>query len=132
MEYLKRHRKIYHIVIIPLLIFLSLPLVLLDICVEIYHRISFPLYGFKCVKRCRYIRIDRHKLNYLNWPQKLYCAYCGYANGLAAYWVKIAGETERYWCGIQHQEGGGFIVQEHQKDFARFNDKSDFERKYKI
>jgi hypothetical protein len=60
--------------------------------------------------------------------------YCGYANGLLLYVKEIAGRTEKYWCGIMHENKPGFKVQTEQiKDnFARFNDKDDFNKKYNI
>jgi len=131
MEYLKSKRGIKRLVTFPIIWTLIVPLVMTDIWVEIYHRICFPLYGVPYVKRSNYIKVDRHKLKYLNILQKIYCIYCGYANGFAHYLVKIGGETEKYWCGIQHQMGGNFIPQPHQKDFAKYGDEEDFVKKYK-
>ncbi len=83
------------------------------------------------VKRMNYIQImDRGKLPYLNVIQKIYCMYCGYANGLVRYRVQIAWETEHYRCGIQHQKRINFVAEEHQKDFAKYGDKNDFLEKY--
>ncbi|MCK4744456.1 hypothetical protein KAS41_00090 [Candidatus Parcubacteria bacterium] len=132
MRYLKNNcRLLKHIIVIPLLSALAIPIVISDILVEIYHRICFPLCKIPYVKRKNYIKIDRHKLKYLNWLQKIYCAYCGYANGVIQYWVKIAGETERYWCGIQHEKNPDFAAPPHHKDFAEYNNESDFNKKYK-
>lgn len=102
------------------------PLVVLDFFLEIYHRVAFPLYGIPIVKRSNYIRIDRQKLSYLSPIDKLSCMYCGYANGFAAYMVKIGGDTEKYWCGIKHKEGGGYVPQPHQKDFLPYDDEQAF------
>jgi hypothetical protein len=132
MDYLKNtNRRIKHIIVIPLVSILVIPIVLMDILTELYHRICFPLCKIPFVKRKSYIKIDRDKLQYLNLLQKIYCAYCGYGNGAIEYWREIAGRTEKYWCGIQHKKQKGFIKQEHQKDFAEFNNKNDFEKKYK-
>jgi len=133
MLYLKNKNKyIKHVIIIPILTLLSIPIFILDICVEIYHRISFPLYGIKCLERRQYIKIfDRGKLKYLTFWQKLYCMYCGYGNGVVQYWVEIANLTEKYWCGIKHDKDKDFIFPEHQKDFADFDNKQDFINKYK-
>lgn len=99
MRYLKNpYRLLKHIIVIPLVSILAVPIIITDI--EIYHRICFPLCKIPYVKRKNYIKIDRHKLKYLNWLQKIYCVYCGYANGVIQYWVKIAGEIKLYWCGI--------------------------------
>jgi hypothetical protein len=100
-----------------------IPLVLFDISIEIYQNVCFRLYGIKIVKRSDYIRIDRHKLSKLNAWEKINCAYCGYANGLLPYSVKIASETEKYWCGIKHKEYKGHIP-EHHSEFADYEDYS--------
>lgn len=116
--------------------FIWLPLVglvLLDLLVSIYQFLCFPLYGIETVKRSSYIAItDRAKLSYLNPFEKLSCMYCGYANGFLLYAKEIAGRTEKYWCGIMHENKPGFHVQEDQakQDFARFGDKEDFKKKY--
>ena len=131
-EYLKnKFRKIRHIIVIPILSTLIIPIVIMDIWVEIYHRICFPLSKIPYVKRKNYIKIDRYKLKYLSFAQKIYCIYCGYANGLAGYWVKIGGETEKYWCGIKHKQDLGFKEPEHHKNFVEFGDESEFNRRYK-
>jgi hypothetical protein len=132
MYYLKNSNKsVKHIIIAPIIFSVIIPLVIMDLWIEIYHRICFPLYNIPCVKRSEYIKIDRHKLAYLTFLQKIYCVYCGYANGAVNYWVKIAGDTERYWCGIQHKKSKNFHAPEHHKDFAKYGDEKDFNRKYK-
>ncbi len=40
---------------------------------------------------------------------------------------KIAGETEEYWCGIQHKKDKDFISPKHHKDFLKYGDKKTFE-----
>lgn len=54
------------------------------------------------VHRSEHLILDRHKLPYLNGPQKLNCLYCGYANGVLAYAREISSRTEQYWCPIKH------------------------------
>ena len=131
MLYLKHPNRVIILLFIPLLWTLIIPLVITDIWIEIYHRILFPLYKLPYVKRGDYIQImDRAKLPYLNIIQKIYCMYCGYANGVVRYRVQIAWETEHYRCGIQHQEKKTFVTEEHQKDFAKYGDKDDFQKKY--
>jgi len=132
MLYLKNsHRQPNNLISALIVSTLIIPLFILDLWSEIYHRSCFPLYGFKYLNRSNYIKIDRYKLKYLNFWQKCYCVYCGYANGLVNYWVKMAAETERYWCGIKHQSDGQFIQPEHHKDFADYNNEEDFIKKYK-
>ncbi|MFC1656648.1 hypothetical protein ACFL14_01625 [Patescibacteria group bacterium] len=102
-----------------------IPLVILDIWMELYHRSCFPVYDIPVIKRSNYIKIDRHKLSQLNFIQKLGCIYCGYGNGLVAYWTKIIAETENYWCPIQHKEDGEFIAPAHHKSFDKYGKNAD-------
>jgi len=90
MLYIKHPNRVIILILMPLLWTLIIPLVVSDIWIEIYHRILFPLYRLPYVKRGDYIQImDRAKLPYLNVVQKIYCMYCGYANGLVRYRVQI-------------------------------------------
>ncbi len=93
-----------------------IPMLLMDLFTEIYHHVCFPLYGLKLIPRKNYFFFDRNHLN-LTWSEKISCLYCGYANGLAAYMVAIAGETEAYWCAIKHSEKLSLTTQPHTKDF---------------
>ena len=120
------YRLLKYVVVIPIASTCIVPIVIADVWIEIYHRICFPLYRMPYIKRSHYIKVDRYKLKYLNIFQKIYCAYCGYANGVIQYWAKIAGETERYWCGIQHKDGDDFISPSHHKDFSKYGDEDDF------
>lgn len=124
----KKHPVLYfpHLVAAPFIYSMGIPLVIFDIWLEVYHRICFPCYGMKYIKRKEYIRIDRQKLKYLNIMEKFNCMYCGYANGLLNYARVISGETERYWCGIKHKSGGGFNEPEHHKDFLEYGDEESF------
>ena len=70
---------------------------LLDIALLLYQLTVFPVLGIKRVPRKQDIRIDRRR-PYLPWVLKLGCAYCGYAHGLLHYAVRIAGDTELYFC----------------------------------
>lgn len=74
--------------------------------------------------------MDRQKLSYLTIYDKVNCAYCGYANGLMHYGTRIAGDTEKYWCGIKHTPGKGFKEPEHHKDFLKYGDEKAFKEKY--
>lgn len=105
----------------PIIFSLLIPLVILDLWTEIYHHICFRLYGIKLIKRKEYIGIDRGKLEGLSFSGKIGCTYCGYANGLAAYLVAIAAETEAYWCAIVHQNKKIVAHQPHQNKFLKRN-----------
>lgn len=79
-----------------------IPIAFLDICLTIYQAICFRLWRIPRVSRSEFIVIDRHKLGYLNWAEKLNCIYCGYATGVFAYAVELTARTERFWCPIKH------------------------------
>ncbi len=86
----------------PVIWAVVIPAVLLDISVSTYQLICFPVYGIPKVKRSDYIVFDRHYLSYLNFIEKINCAYCSYFNGMIAYVQEIAARTEQYWCPIKH------------------------------
>ncbi len=112
-------------IVTPLIIYsVSIPVVILDIWMELYHRSCFPIYGIPTLERGKYIKIDRHKLKQLNFIQKAGCVYCGYTGGLVRYWAEIIAETENYWCPIQHKTDAKFIVPAHHKDFDEYGDKA--------
>ena len=128
MKYRKyqKSRFWWHLLSAPFIFAMIVPLVILDIGIEIYHRICFPLYGIAYGSRSKYISLDRMKLSYLDGMEKVFCAYCSYANGLLPYSAKIAGETEKYWCGIRHPEKKDFIEPPHHKDFLPNGDEAAF------
>ena len=131
MDYIKnKNRHFWHIISLPIIFSVFIPVFILDVWVEIYHRTCFVLYGLKYVERKKYVKVDRQRLSYLRWYQKIGCAYCGYANGLAAYWVAVFGETEKYWCGISHKEVEGSHCPGHHCDFAEYGNKKSFIDKY--
>ena len=91
-----------HVVSMPFIYPLIVPLVFLDVCVSLYQLICFPLYRIPKISRRDYFIFDRTHLAYLNPLEKLNCAYCSYGNGLIAYVRAIVGRTEQYWCPIKH------------------------------
>ena len=131
MEHLKRRKPFRHLISAPFIYAVFIPLVLLDIILEIYHRICFPLYELPYVKRKKYIKIiDRYKLRYLTCLQKINCMYCGYANGLLHYAAEIVVRSEKYWCGIAHQKTKGFVEPKHHKEFVKYGDEKEFRKRF--
>jgi len=137
METTKKKRgagnRILVLLVTPIIASLIIPVVILDIWAEVYHRICFPIYKIPLVKRSEYIQVrDRLSLPYLNVIQKIGCLYCGYVNGLMRYWKEIVGLTEKHWCPIKHAMRKQFIEPEHQSrmGFAEFGDKDGFKEKY--
>ena len=129
MQYKKYPSRIWrHYFSAPFIFMMIIPIVILDVFLAIYLGICFRLYKLPLIQRSQYIKIDRYKLKYLSWYEKIGCAYCGYANGLAHYFTVIAAETEKYWCGIKHEKDPNFIPPEHHKDFIEYGDKKAYDK----
>lgn len=129
MEYKKhQNRRLWHLISVPLIYSMIVPLIFLDITLEIYHNICFRLYGLPLVKRSRYIKIDRYKLKYLGWIDKINCTYCGYGNGLINYARTIAAKTEEYWCGIKHEKNEDFMEPDHHQGFINYGDEQEYRK----
>lgn len=94
--------ELRHVLCVPFIYPVILPMLLLDGFVTLYQWVCFPLFRITRVKRSDYFVFDRAHLAYLNGLEKLNCAYCSYCNGLMAYAREIVGLTEQYWCPIKH------------------------------
>jgi hypothetical protein len=128
MESRRHPERLYrHLASLPFIYMMIVPIFILDVFIELYHHICFPLYGLPLIERGRYIKIDRYKLSYLTTWEKINCVYCGYANGFLHYATTIAAETEKYWCGIKHVEERGYIPPAHHKNFLPYGDQKAFE-----
>jgi hypothetical protein len=86
----------------PVIWMCIVPIVFTDVVGTIYQSICFPIYGIPKVHRRDYVALDRHHLSYLNFLEKVNCEYCGYVNGILAYFREIAARTEQHWCPIKH------------------------------
>ena len=129
----KKHPELYtrNWIALPFILAMIVPLVMLDIFLEVYHQVAFRLYKIKLVKRSNHIRIDRQRLKYLTMLEKFGCSYCGYANGLLEYARTIAGETEKYWCGIKHETedpNDTFVEPSYQKEFLEYGDEEGYKK----
>jgi hypothetical protein len=118
------------LVVCPILYSMIIPLVFLDLCLEVYHRTVFPVLGIPSVIRKDYILMDRHRMPFLPLVLKLACAYCGYANGLLHYAVRIAGDTEGYFCPSKHQGRAGFHAPLHHEAFSEYGDPKGFGQRF--
>lgn len=127
---LKKNMWLRHRLNDPFVFILIIPFFLLDAFIELYHQIGFSLCGIPKVKRSEYIKVDRHKLKYLNFLDKIGCVYCGYTNGFLRYASEIAGRTEKYWCGIKHQGMEGFKEPRHHENFTEYGNEEDYKNKY--
>lgn len=120
-----------YLIATPLIWLMIVPIVVADIFLELFHRIAFPIFGITLVKRSEYIRIlDRSKLPYLTFIERINCAYCGYINGWLHYASVIAGKTENYFCAVAHLETRGYVPTEHEKSFMKYGDEAALRRRY--
>lgn len=124
-------RRLRHAISFPFIWGMAVPIFITDVLFEVYHHVCFPLYGIPLVKRSEYIRvIDRAKLPYLTWQERIGCAYCGYVNGWFHYASTIAARTESYWCGIAHLEDRGYKATEYEKQFVKYGDEACLRKRY--
>jgi hypothetical protein len=97
-----RDSRFFIIATTPVIWACILPVMFMDLVMSAYQAICFPIYGIPKVKRRDYIILDRSRLAYLNWAEKMNCEYCAYTNGVLACASEIAARTEQYWCPIKH------------------------------
>ena len=109
----------------PIIYFMLIPMVLLDLTVSAYQAFSFPIYRIAKVKRADYIVFDRHQLGYLNLYERIHCEYCAYANGLLAYCTEVVARTEQYFCPIKHARKVLGIHARH-REFLGYGDAEDY------
>lgn len=121
--------NIRHVLSIPFIYGMIIPVVILDIFLTVYQFFAFPLYHIPKVKRSDYIIYDRRFLDYLNWIQKINCLYCSYVNGLFAYAVEIGARTERYWCPIKAAHKPHFLHGWY-RDFADYGSPEEWKEKF--
>lgn len=119
-------RAVRHTLSVPIIWMVLIPIVFLDVAIEIYHRICFPLFGLPIINRAQFIRIDRQRLTYLPWWDRANCAYCSYANGFLNYAAMIAARTEEYWCGIKHEAKPPFLEPKHHESFLEYGDEEGY------
>jgi hypothetical protein len=94
--------KLRHILSIPFIYGMIIPIAFIDITITLYQHICFRLYGIVRVNRSKYVVMDRNQLPYLNAIEKFNCLYCGYGNGVISYAREVIARTEQYWCPIKH------------------------------
>ena len=113
------------ILVTPVIYALIVPIALLDLATMAYQAICFPVYGIPKVRRRDYLVFDRHHLAYLNAVEKINCAYCSYANGVASFFREVAARTEVYWCPIKHARRV-LGPHPHYQGFADFGDAEEY------
>lgn len=132
MEFLKysKTRYLSHLLSAPFIYGAFIGFVIFDLFLELYHRICFPLYWLEIIDRKKYFKFDRRKLPYLSILDRFNCMYCSYWNWLMTYASEIVSQTEKYWCGIKHQETEWFIAPTHHNEFLPYWDEKAFYEKY--
>lgn len=94
--------KIRHILSVPFIYGMIIPIIFIDITITLYQHICFRLFKIARVNRSKYVVMDRNQLPYLNAIEKFNCLYCGYGNGVMSYAREVIARTEQYWCPIKH------------------------------
>lgn len=89
------HAEWRHILSVPFIYLVAVPLGMLDLTISLYQLVCFRLYRIPLVRRRNFFVYDRGRLAYLNVLEKLNCQYCAYAR-------EVVGRTEQYWCPIKH------------------------------
>ncbi len=135
MQYKNKKNPLWLNLISLPIIWLPLPFViLLDITLELYHQICFPWYWINKVVRSNYVQIiDRAKLQYLSFPEKLWCIYCWYVNWVLLYRKNIASLTEQYRCWIMHANKPWFLKSSYHDNlwFVEYWNEEIFKETYK-
>lgn len=123
-----KDKKLFrHLLSLPFIWSQILPVVIIHLALSIYQEVCFRLYGIERVQLRTYVNFDREKLSYLNFFDKLNCAYCTYANGVFAYVSEIGRRTEYYWCGIKHRNQPHNPAFFYQDKFATYGSKKEYD-----
>lgn len=118
-------KKLSFIITVPFIYSLIFPIVLLHIFIEVYQRVSFPIYGIDIIKFKDFFNTERVKICHLSWIEKIHCLYCDYANGCLAYSVEVAARTEKFWCPIKHKKRRR-NAHNHYDNFFEYSDENGF------
>lgn len=118
--------KIRHILSIPFIYGMIIPIFFIDITITCYQHLCFRLYNIARVDRSKYVVMDRNQLPYLNAIEKFNCLYCGYGNGVISYSREVIARTEQYWCPIKHARK---VVGTHRRyrNFVAYGDGENYE-----
>ena len=111
----------------PFIYGMAIPMIIFHLFIEIYHRITFFLYGIEYVDMKKHFVFNRHSLLQLSLLQKINCIYCEYGNGLASYIKEIIGRTEAYWCPIKNGKNTKYTHKNY-KFFMDKNEVKEFEK----
>lgn len=96
---------IRHIFVMPFAVAFLLPVMVFDMCLSLFHRIIFGICGMKKVNRKSHFKVDQMKIAQLSKMQRFYAIYLLYLKGIMSFGLKIAQESEQYWCHVRPVKG---------------------------
>ncbi|MGM0632591.1 MAG: hypothetical protein ACQETO_05385 [Pseudomonadota bacterium] len=126
-----RHARLRHVISVPVIWLCLLPALFMDLVVNFYQAVCFPLYGIPKARRRDYVVMDRHNLKYLNVIEKINCLYCGYFNGVIAFTREVGARTEQYWCPIKHAANLKEVHSRYHR-FMEFGDADTYESEVEV
>lgn len=94
----KTHSFFRRILVLPFAVAMLFPLLFFDICLSLYHRIAFGICKIKKVNRKAHFKVDQMKIAQLSKLERVYAVCHLYVKGLMSFALKIASESENYWC----------------------------------
>lgn len=115
--------------IAPVVYSMIIPAVIMDLFVSFYQMVCFPVFRIPKVHRKEYISLDKYKLKYLNWIERINCDFCGYFNGVIGYAREVASRTEQYFCPIKHALKTRGLHSRHAR-FLTYGDPTDLHEKF--
>lgn len=122
-------QHIRHLLSLPFIYMMIVPVLLLDGFLTLYNLTAMPLYRIPRVKRKDHIVYDRQFLGYLNIIQKVNCLYCTYVNGVFSYASELGARTERYWCPIKAAHKARKIPDWY-NDYADYGNPEEWSKKF--
>ncbi len=105
----------------PFIYAMIFPTLILHASLFLYQQTAFRLYGLDIIPAKKYIKDVRRFLAYLDFSEKINCWYCSYVNGVFAWAVAIAHETEKMWCPIKNAEERMAFDLPQRADYAEYN-----------
>ncbi len=120
-----KQRGLFRIwLVAPVVYVMIFPIVLFDLATSMYQAICFRAYGIPRVKRRTYVRLFSRGRRMVTLLDRFNCAYCTYANGVAAYARAVLIETEQYWCPIKYKPRKDFHIPHPHDEYADPDDEA--------
>lgn len=111
----KRPKRFFvHIWVLPFALMMIPPLLIFDLLVVIYHRITFAICGIKRVNRKSFFKLDQKKIVMLDRKERFFALLIFYASGVINFTKKVISESEQYWCPTRPLKGGQMVMDKKQ------------------